>query len=240
MKKIGFIGAIDKSDLIINTAKTLQILGYKVLGLESTILQKLRYIVPAIKPEKSYITSFEGIDFAIGYESLEDLSQNAGIVISSGEGENGENSSGGRGTYDYVLIDVDTKKGFDNFRVAKADKKYFLTKFDKYSLLRGISVFEGLQEPIELTKVLFAYTSNTKEEAEYLKFISSSYQINWNDYELYFKIIAEDYETFEENQRLEKIRLNRLSVNYRDSLAYLVQDITKTENMGRIKKAIKD
>lgn len=239
MKKIGFIGAIDKSDLMINTAKALQILGYKVLVLESTILQKLRYIVPAIKPEKSYITSYEGIDFAIGYESLEDLSQNAGIVISSGEGENGEGSSS-RGVYDYVLIDVDNKKGFENFRVAKADKKYFLTKFDKYSLLRGISVFEGLQEPIELTKVLFAYTSNTKEEAEYLKFISSSYQINWNDYELYFKITGEDYETFEENQRLEKIRLNKLSVSYRDSLAYLAQDITKIDNIGRIKKAIKD
>ena len=42
MKKIGFIGAIDNSDLIINIAKVMDILGYKVLIIDSTTLQKMK------------------------------------------------------------------------------------------------------------------------------------------------------------------------------------------------------
>lgn len=241
MKKIGFIGAIDKSDLMMNTAKVLQILGYKVLVIECTNMQKLRYIVPTINPTKSYITSFEGIDFGIGYESLEDLAQNSGIVIESSKNFDDNKMTNKReNVYDYVLIDVDSKEGFENFEVYNAEKKYFLTKFDKYSLIKGISIFEGVKQPIELTKVLFAYTSNTKEEEAYLNFISSSYQINWNDYELYFRILGEDNEMFEENQRLEKIRLNKLSLGYRESISYLIQDISKLDNIGRIRKAIRD
>ena len=65
MKKIGFIGAFEKTDLIINIAKMLQMLGYNVLVVDSTLLQKTKYIVPAINPTKSYITNFEKMDFAI-------------------------------------------------------------------------------------------------------------------------------------------------------------------------------
>ena len=65
MKKIGFIGAYDKSDLIIYIAKTLEMLDYNVLVVDSTLLQKTKYIVPSINPTKSYITNFENIDFAI-------------------------------------------------------------------------------------------------------------------------------------------------------------------------------
>ena len=65
MKKIGFIGAYDKSDLIIYIAKVLEMLDYNVLVVDSTLVQKTKYIVPSINPTKSYITNFEKIDFAI-------------------------------------------------------------------------------------------------------------------------------------------------------------------------------
>ena len=50
----------------------------------------------------------------------------------------------------------------------------------------------------------------------------------------------EALKVFEENQRFEKIKFRRLSLNYKESLAYVVQDINKKENMGKIKKAMKD
>ena len=65
MKKIGFIGAFDKSDLIIHIAKMLEMLNYNVLVVDTTLLEKTKYIVPSINPTKSYITNFENIDFAI-------------------------------------------------------------------------------------------------------------------------------------------------------------------------------
>ena len=80
----------------------------------------------------------------------------------------------------------------------------------------------------------------SKEDEEYLNFISLEYKINWNDYTMYFQILGEDNKIFEENQRLEKIRFKRLSVNYKESLAYVVQDITREQNLGRIKRVMKE
>ncbi len=65
MKKIGFIGAYDKTDLMLYIAKILTILDKKVLIMDSTIMQKARYIVPAISPTLKYVTDFEDIDIAI-------------------------------------------------------------------------------------------------------------------------------------------------------------------------------
>ena len=61
MKKIGFIGAYDKTDMILNLSKLLTAMGKNVLMIDSTFNQKARYVVPAINPTISYITSFEDI-----------------------------------------------------------------------------------------------------------------------------------------------------------------------------------
>ena len=88
--------------------------------------------------------------------------------------------------------------------------------------------------------MIFSYETPTKEEEEYLNFISMEYKVNWNDYVLYFRILGEDNQVFEENQRIEKIRFKKLSVNYKESLTYLMQDIDKKENASQIKKFLRD
>ena len=70
MKKIGFIGAYDKTDLLLNIAKVLTVMNYRVLVVDSTINQKARYVVPAIDPTVSYITSFEDMDVAVGFNNV--------------------------------------------------------------------------------------------------------------------------------------------------------------------------
>ena len=245
MKKIGFMGAIDKSDLMINVAKVLQVLGYKVLVVDSSSTQKIKYIVPSINPTKSYITNFEDIDFGVGFSSWEEVEKYLGIKFYSSEEEQPNNNrliiekKETKSFYDYALIDIDDDARLENFEIKNAEKKYFLTKFDKFSLTKGINIFRNLKEPMDLTKILFSYTSCSREEEEYLNFISSYYKINWMEYKLYFRIEGEDNRVFEENQRLEKIRLSKLSPNYKESLSYLVQDICKTDSMGKIKRAMK-
>ena len=56
MKKIGFIGAYDKTDLLLNIAKILTTMNNRTLIIDSTINQKAKYVVPAIDPTISYIT----------------------------------------------------------------------------------------------------------------------------------------------------------------------------------------
>ena len=53
MKTIGFIGAYDKTDLIIYIARILTAMNKRVLVIDTTFLQKAKYIVPAISPAKT-------------------------------------------------------------------------------------------------------------------------------------------------------------------------------------------
>ena len=70
MEKIGFIGAYDKTDLILYIARTLVAMGKKVLVVDSTITQKAKYVVPVINPTTTYVTEFEEIDIAVGFENI--------------------------------------------------------------------------------------------------------------------------------------------------------------------------
>lgn len=239
MKKIGFMGAYDKANFIIYTAKILRTLDYKVLVVDTSSIQKIKYIIPAINPTKAYITDFESIDFAVGFESWEEIERYLGIKFDSNEEDGEPSTKPHRDLYDYVLIDIDSSKKLESFEMENADKNYFVTSFDMFSLKKGIRIFQNLTVPMNLSKIIFSYDMS-KEDEEYLNFISLEYKINWNDYTMYFQILGEDNKIFEENQRLEKIRFKRLSVNYKESLAYVVQDITGEQNLGRIKRVMKE
>ena len=65
MKRIGFIGSFDKTDVLIQVAKLLTIMGIKTIVIDSTINQKAKYVVPVINPTKTYITEFENFDVAV-------------------------------------------------------------------------------------------------------------------------------------------------------------------------------
>ena len=156
MKKIGFIGAYDKTDLILYVAKILTTLKQKVLVIDSTINQKARYIVPVINPTVKYVTEFEEIDIAVGFENISDIKKYLGLA----EEQEME--------YDIILIDTDNINGFNSYGLEEASKNYFVTSFDNYSLKKGLEILTGLKEPISLTKVYFS-KEMLKEEDDYLR-----------------------------------------------------------------------
>ena len=236
MKKIGFMGAYDKANFMIYTAKVLRLLDYKVLVVDASSVQKIKYIIPAINPTKSYITSFEDIDFAVGFEEWAEVERYLGIRYDSNEAEVTKTNTD---IYDYVLIDIDSAERLESFEMEDAERNYFVTSFDMFSLKKGIDIFKNVIRPMELTKIEFAYETS-KEDEEYLNYISLEYKVNWNNYVFYFQILGEDNKVFEENQRLEKIRFRRLSIGYKETLSYVIQDICKNENPSKIKRTMKD
>lgn len=241
MEKVGFIGAFDKSNFIIYISKILELAGNKVLVVDSTSIQKIKYTVPSINPTKAYITSFEDIDFAVGFESWEHIEQYLGIQFDTNdEDEQIDNSvKTNKDSYDYILIDVDSAEKMESFGIEEIEKKYFVTSFDLYSLRKGLSCLENLKNTIKLTKVLFSY-EQSKEDEEYLNFISLKYKIEWKDYTFYFQIFGDDNKVFEENQRIQKISYKKLGLNYKESLSYVIQDIAKNLNIAQIKKLMKE
>lgn len=224
MKKIGFIGAYDKTDMLLNLAKILTTMNNRVLVVDSTINQKAKYVVPAINPTVSYITSFEDIDVAVGFERTEHIKEYIGID--------------GELPYDILLIDCDAAKRIEEFQLEKADKNYFVTSFDIYSLKKGIEILSALKAPIKLTKILYA-KEVLKEEDDYLNFLSLGCKILWEDERIYFPIENGDLSVISENQRVKKIKFKRLSIQYKDSLGFIAQQILGQNKDSYIRRVIK-
>lgn len=227
MKKIGFIGAYDKTDLIIYIAKILTTLGKKMLVIDSTIIGKARYVVPVINPTKTYITEFEEIDIAVGFSNMEEIRQYLGV------------SDGEELEYDIVLIDTDNMKGINNFGLYNSYKNYFVTSFGGYSLKKGLEALSGLQSVLNLTKVYFS-KEMLKEEDDYLNFLSLGYKIVWEEQRVYFPIENGDLSAIYENQRVAKIKFRKLSVQYKDGLEYLAEEILGDSSGMQVRRAIKN
>lgn len=227
MKKVGFIGAYDKIDLMIYIAKIITTLGKKVLVIDATNNQKARYVVPAINPTVKYVTEFEDIDIAVGFSNIDDIKKYLGL---SEEQEM---------EYDIIFIDTDNTEGFKRFQLQEAQKNYFVTSFDNYSLKKGLEVLGELQGVISLTKVLFS-RDIIKEEDDYLNFLSLGYKVVWNEYRIYFPIENGDLSVIYENQRVAKIKLKKLSIPYKDGLAYLTSEILGDISELSVRRAIKN
>lgn len=223
MKKIGFIGAFEKTDLIIYTAKIMTEVKKRVLVIDTTILQKARYIVPAIAPTKFYVTNYEGIDIAVGFEDLESIDKYLSNIEAN---------------YDIVLIDIDSPQMFDSFNMVNADRLYFVTAFDSFSLRKGIEIIGNLKQKIIMTKVLFE-RDIIEEDDEYLNLLSLTAPVEWNTEKLYFPYDQGDLTAIIENQRLTKIKLKNLSEQFRDSLSMIVQEIIPETRAGEIKRVFK-
>ena len=227
MKKVGFIGTYDKTDLILNIAKILTTMKKKVIVVDSTLTQKAKYVVPVINPTITYITNFEDIDVAVGFK--DDISIKSYLGITETEPL----------PYDIMLLDVDDSEAIERFDLASTEvKNYFVTAFDLYSLKRGLEVLSNLKTPIGLTKILFA-KEILKEEDDYLNFLSLGYKVMWNEYRIYFPIENGDWSVLAENQRVAKIKFKKLSTQYKDSLIYIVSEILNDTSENQIRRAVK-
>ena len=224
MKKIGFIGAFEKTDLIVYVAKILTETGKRVLVVDTTVLQKARYIVPTIAPTKFYVTEFEKIDIAVGFEDLNSIDKYLG---------------GLEDNYDIALVDIDSPEMFDTFEMLNAEKLYFTTAFDNFSLKKGIEIIGDMRAKVEMTKILFE-REISEDNDEYLNLLSLTSPIEWEKDKLYFPYDQGDLTAIIENQRVSKIKFKNLSEQYRESLYMLAQAIIPETKSGLIRKIMKN
>lgn len=223
MKKIGFIGAYDKTDFVLYIGRILVEMGQRVLMVDGTITQKARYTVPTMEEGRSYITNFEGVDVAVGLKSLEEIAS----YLETTELP-----------YDIVLIDTDTAGGVASYRIEDSEKIYFTTSFDLYSIKRGIESVAGISQTVNATKVLFTRYA-LKEEDEYLNYLSKDTNIRWDKEIIYFPFELGDQSIIYRNQRVAKIKMASLSNQYKEGLLYIVSQILQEDNYGLLKKTIK-
>lgn len=222
MKKIGFIGAYDKTDLILYVAKVLVEANKKILVVDTTITQKARYIVPCIAPSKYYITEYEKIDVAVGFNSLDEIKKYSGVDELQ---------------YDFILMDIDNNENFNEFEMEKANKNYFVTGFDSYSLKKGLEVIGKMDDKLLMKKVLFSQEM-LEEEDDYLNFLSFYYSVRWENEKIYFPYENGDNSAIIENQRTARIRFKNLSDSYKEGLYLIALDLMPDIKNSEIRKII--
>lgn len=227
MKTISFIGAYDKTDLLLYLAKIFTTMGKKVLIIDTTILQKAKYIVPVISPAKAYVTSYEDIDIAVGLYNYSSIKSYLGLPEHAVL------------TYDYIFIDVDSIEEMRNFNISQTNKKYFVTGFDSYSLKRGLEILAGMEETLELKKVLFSKNISYEEE-EYFNYLALGTKVKWDDETIYFPLEQGDQGVIIENQMVQKIKFKKLTELYKESLLYIANELVEDKvDVMNLKRAFK-
>lgn len=227
MKTIGFIGAYNKTDLLIYIAKIFTTANKKVLIVDTTLMQRAKYIVPVISPAKSYITTFENIDIAVGLYNYKSIKNYLGLSESAELG------------YDYVFFDIDSIEDAQEFEVNNFNQNYFVSGFDVYSLKKGLEILAGLNEPIEIQKVLFSKNISYEEE-NYFEYLALGIKVKWKQETIYFPLEQGDQTVIIENQMVQKIKYKKLTELYRESLLYIATKILDdAKEEANIKKAFK-
>lgn len=226
MKKVGFVGAFDKTDLIIYIAKILTVLGKRVLIADTTITQKAKYVVPALNPTLSYITEFEEIDIAVGFKNVEAIANYTNRSVDTLE-------------YDYLLLDIDNAESAMNFRIDRSVQNFFVTSFDTYDIRRGVEILGRFQTPIKMTKVLFS-KEVSKEDDEYLNYLSLGAKVMWEDDRIYFPLEMGDKTAIINNQKVAKVRFENLTSMYKDGMEFIIAKIDQAFQGPNIRKIIKE
>ena len=215
------------SIVFIYLAKIFTTMGKKVLIIDTTILQKAKYIVPVISPAKAYVTSYEDIDIAVGLYNYSSIKSYLGLPEHAVL------------TYDYIFIDVDSIEEMRNFNISETNKKYFVTGFDSYSLKRGLEILAGMGETLELKKVLFSKNISYEEE-EYFNYLALGTKVKWDDETIYFPLEQGDQGVIIENQMVQKIKFKKLTELYKESLLYIANELVEDKaDVMNLKRAFK-
>ena len=226
MESIGFIGALDKKDLIINIAKVLFNLNKKVLIVDATMVQRFRYLVPRISntTNNSYVSDYLGIDVALGFMNYNGIMQYLGGGLD----------------YDYALIDTDNIQTLNSFMLQGLKYNFFVTSYYEYELQRGLEIFKFLQQPMEVYKVIYSAKIDSKED-DYLNHLVKGTNLVWKKEKIVFADASNDRKAILDNQISKEVVLKKFSGTYKDSLEYLISIMTEEYiTQADVRKTIKN
>ena len=207
MEQIGFIGAYDKKDLLLNIAKIIAKLNKNVLIVDATIMQRLRYVIPKISSTPAYVSEYDGIDVAVGFMNYMNIASYLGKTNLD---------------YDVVLVDTDNPQTMSSFMVQNSKINFFVTSYDEFELQRSLEILSVVQAPINLTKIVISSDMENKEHDDYLDYILKDYPVTWNKDKILFPDTDSDREVTLTNQLIKQVNIKDYSSTYKDGLEYIV------------------
>ena len=226
MEQIGFIGSYDKKDMLLNIGKVLASLNQRVLIVDATLLQRLRYIVPNVSSTNSptYVSEYQGVDVAVGFMNFAGIAQYLNT---------------NQLPYEFVFVDSDNPQTMNSFMIPRYKKIFFVTSFDQYEISRTIETVKFFNQPMEVTRVVYS-ANNTTQELEYLQHLIEGTSVSFTNPIVNFADINEDHRATLENQLMKEMKMKRYSTSYKDSLEYVTALVADgVVNQNDIKRIIK-
>ncbi len=234
MKSVGFVGKMDKTELIQYVAKMLSSMGKKTIFIDATTTQKTRYTIPTINGmnlQTQYIVEHDGIDIAIGFNNILELKK---YLISKGEDFT---------EYEYVLIDTDSDEMCEEYDIKNANNLFFVSSFDKMHIVKGVELLkyicatkrrEDTDAEVDLTKVLYYSENVNTADTKYIENLSENLPLRWVN-SIVLPYDAGDLSINIQNQYSTKINFRYLSRDMKDGIVQMVSLITGEEKNKLVK-----
>ena len=89
-----------------------------------------------------------------------------------------------------------------------------------------------------MTKIMYS-TDMSGSGNEYLNFLSLGRKIVWNEFEIVIPIEIDNITAFIDNQKAQKIKFSNLSVQYKEALIYITQELLEQPTDSTIRKIVK-
>ena len=225
MKKLCFVGGMDKLDIIKYVATIIRgatMEQKSCLIVDFTEIQKTRYLIPSIeitKPEKGqkYITTEAKVDIAVGYNNYNELVQE-GIL---------DNMSDTGKKYDFVFFDVDNKEALASIPLDVEDKVFMMTTLDIYSLEKAVEAFAGYNSDREVNRVIFG-KKVTAQSMNYISYLTKDLNIRYEEHIITFPYDNGDLTIIHENQRARRLNLKPFSNQFKTALSSLTEMVDNT------------
>lgn len=225
MVQVGFIGAFDKKDIILNVARCIQYSGKKVLIVDATSLQRLRYIVPAVQNNNSptYVSEYQQIDVALGFMNMMQI----------------QNYLGKQLDYDFALIDTDNGQTLNTFMIPRMKRVFFCTSYDIYDTRRGIELLRFVQTPLVITKLVISPDLSSKQKDLLNNTIKTLPNISWAKEQVIVADEMSDRKNTLENQLTNNIMFKKYTDNYKAGIEYVAALVTEgIVDQSTIRKAL--
>lgn len=211
MKKIVFLGAPDKSHLLLILGKLLAVTGQKVIVVDSTLRQGVQGYMPDSETNLP-IREYDGMDIACGFVTPVQLERYL------------------QGNYDVLLLDTDHTEFVKGRDLAAYDKRVWCSSYGRLHLQRNAELMQRLclheaeGRPLSFYKMLTQLVPVSITEA-YLDELLDTQHIQWEDAAFRFALDERNTSVELDNQHHSRLDVRRLTGSYRRTVLDMVKHL---------------
>lgn len=212
MKTFVFLGAPEKSHLLLILGRLLTEMGKKVLLVDSTTRQTMHAYLPETEHRWSVsVTEFAGMDVAVGFMARDQLDH----YFHEWEGE--------WPNYDVFLLDTDHSQFMSGQELADAQVRVWCNSFHRrelqhnMDLLQRLGLGESPVQPLPFYQLLLLFVPTTLPSA-YLNSFYAAYPVDWREPSFQIPLVERDVSAILDNQHHGRMHVRHLSGSYAEAV----------------------